>query len=78
MNFNFDVVFDRSVFSSTKWTYPQDSLYTDNKPTPLWVADMDFQSPPSVRKALLNIIDYGILGYTKSLSQKELSYCIIF
>ncbi|EYU15158.1 hypothetical protein BA1DRAFT_02335 [Photorhabdus aegyptia] len=37
MNCNFDVVFDRSVFSSTKWTYPQDPLYTDNKPTPLWV-----------------------------------------
>ncbi|WP_350305837.1 MalY/PatB family protein [Photorhabdus viridis] len=64
MNFNFDVIFDRSIFSSTKWTYPQDPLYTDNKPTPLWVADMDFQCPPSVRKALLNIIDYGILGYT--------------
>ncbi|OCA55473.1 hypothetical protein Phpb_01464 [Photorhabdus namnaonensis] len=37
MNCNFDVVFDRSVFSSTKWPYPQDPLYADNKPIPLWV-----------------------------------------
>ncbi len=64
MTFDFDTLIDRTLFSSTKWTYPNDPLYTRHQPTPLWVADMDFQSPPSVRKALLDVINYGVLGYT--------------
>ena len=40
-----------------KWTwYPQDVI-------PMWVADMDFRSPPPVLKALHKAVDHGVLGY---------------
>lgn len=40
-----------------KWTfYPQDVI-------PMWVADMDFRSPPPVLAALHKAVDHGVLGY---------------
>ena len=40
-----------------KWTwYPKDVL-------PMWIADMDFQSPKPVRDALHKALDHGVLGY---------------
>jgi cystathionine beta-lyase len=40
-----------------KWTwYPGDVI-------PMWVADMDFRSPPPVLAALRKAIDHGVLGY---------------
>ena len=40
-----------------KWTnYPREAI-------PMWVADMDFQAPPAVRKALREAVDHGVLGY---------------
>jgi cysteine-S-conjugate beta-lyase len=42
---------------SNKWTlYPKDVL-------PMWVADMDFQSPPPILKELHKVVDQGVLGY---------------
>ncbi len=37
----------------------------DRKPDldPFWVADMDFQSPPEILKAIRKRIDHGIFGY---------------
>ena len=32
----------------------------------LWVADMDFRSPPEVQTALRYVVDHGIFGYTHS------------
>lgn len=44
---------------SIKWTlYDKDVL-------PLWVADMDFPSPPSILSALRDRIDHGIFGYSR-------------
>jgi len=43
--------------------------------TPLWVADMDFQSPDCVQKALQKCVDHNIYGY--SLPKKELIGTII-
>ena len=41
MTFDFDRVIDRRASDSNKWRkYPPDVL-------PLWVADMDFASPPA-------------------------------
>ena len=31
---------------------------------PLWVADMDFESPPCVLNAMKNRVKHGIFGYT--------------
>ena len=40
-----------------KWTwYPHDVI-------PMWVADMDFRSPPPVLAALHKAVDHGVLGY---------------
>lgn len=37
---------------------------------PVWVADMDFKSPPCVLEALHHAVDHGIFGY--SVARKEL------
>ncbi|MEA4813259.1 MAG: MalY/PatB family protein [Anaerolineaceae bacterium] len=55
---DFDRIIDRRANStSLRWhIYPEDVL-------PLWVADMDFESPPSVMQALHERVDHGIFGY---------------
>ncbi len=42
---------------------------------PLWVADMDFLSPPAVRDALVRRIGHGVFGYT--LPPRELTEIIV-
>lgn len=57
MAHTFDHIVDRRSSNSIKWTaYPQDTL-------PLWVADMDFQSPEPIRHALRAAVEHGVLGY---------------
>jgi cysteine-S-conjugate beta-lyase len=57
MTFDFDRVTDRRTSDSNKWRkYPSDVL-------PLWVADMDFASPPAVVQALRARVDQGFFGY---------------
>ena len=57
MTYNFDQIIERRNTNSLKWTqYPADVL-------PLWVADMDFQTPEPIRDALRAALDHGILGY---------------
>ncbi len=50
---------DRTQTSSLKW-----DKYKDQDVLPLWVADMDFRSPPEVIEALHQRIDHGVFGYT--------------
>ena len=63
---NFDTLIDRLGTDSIKWNkYPSDVL-------PLWVADMDFASPPAVLQALHERVAHGVFGYgsdTKRLSE---------
>jgi len=57
MTFDFDRVIDRRASDSNKWRkFPPDVL-------PLWVADMDFASPPAVVQALRARVDHGFFGY---------------
>src|SRR5436309_1566015 len=57
MTFDFDRVIDRRASDSNKWRkYPPDVL-------PLWVADMDFASPPAVVQALRDRVEQGFFGY---------------
>ena len=42
---------------------------------PMWVADMDFKSPPEVIKALRQRVDHGFFGYT--LPPEELSHILV-
>ncbi len=57
--FDFDTVIDRRQTDSLKW-----ERYRDRDILPLWVADMDFCSPPAVLKALRARVDHGVFGYT--------------
>ncbi len=59
MKFDFDRLFDRRNTNSLKW-----NKYKSRDVIPLWVADMDFQAPPPVLKALHKRVDHGIFGYT--------------
>jgi len=54
---------DRRNSDSIKWKYfPQDVI-------PLWVADMDFTSPPEVISALQNRVAHGVFGYGDNSKQ---------
>jgi cystathionine beta-lyase len=58
---NFDQIIPRRATNSLKWdTYPEDVL-------PMWVADMDFRSPPAVIEALHQAVEHGIFGYPSGL-----------
>ncbi len=56
---DFDEIIDRSGTSSVKW-----ERYRGRDILPLWVADMDFRSPPAVIDALQQRVTHGIFGYT--------------
>jgi len=57
--FDFDTVIDRTDTGSEKW-----DRYAGRDIIPLWVADMDFRSPPTIIKALHRRIEHGVFGYT--------------
>lgn len=61
--YNFDTVVQRKGTASRKWDYLID-LYGDDEVLPLWVADMDFKSPPEVIDALMQRAEHGVYGYT--------------
>ena len=59
--FDFDEIIDRRGTSSEKW-----EKYRGRDIIPLWVADMDFRSPPAVMEALHERVSHGVFGYTSA------------
>ena len=57
--FDFDRSVERRDTASMKW-----DKYKGKDIIPLWVADMDFCSPPAVIDALQRRIAHGVFGYT--------------
>lgn len=56
--YDFDTVYDRRASDSIKWNwYAADQL-------PMWVADMDFKSPPAIVEMLHKRVDEAMFGYT--------------
>ena len=56
--YNFDIIADRKNVSSLKW---------ENKDViPMWVADMDFDTMPEVKEAIINRVNLGAFGYTNT------------
>ena len=54
----FDKLIDRAHTDAVKWNvYPEEVL-------PMWVADLDFLSPPAVIKTLEDRVAHGVFGYT--------------
>lgn len=58
MAFDFNQWIDRRHSDSLKW-----HKYGDRDVLPLWVADSDFRSPPSVIEAIKQRADHGVFGY---------------
>ena len=68
--FDFDTPVNRRGSSSAKW-----DKYRGKDIIPLWVADMDFKSPPAILQALHERIDHGVFGYT--LPPSELNDAVV-
>ncbi len=64
--FDFDTPVERRGTASMKW-----EKYKDRDIIPMWVADMDFRSPPAVIRAIQQRTDSGVFGYT--LTPEELN-----
>lgn len=63
MKYNFDEIIDRSNTDSSKLENLR-SLFGREDLIPLWVADMDFKSPPAIIDALKKRVEHGLFGYT--------------
>jgi cystathionine beta-lyase len=70
MKYDFDTVINRKGSGSVKWDRA-DNLYKVSDVIPMWVADMDFKSPPAIIKSLNKVAGWGIFGYTMAPD----SYC---
>ena len=70
MTRRFDLTPDRTHSDSLKW-----QRYAGRDVIPLWVADMDFASPPAVTEALRRRADHGVFGY--ALPSDELVQAIV-
>ncbi|MBA3027573.1 MAG: putative C-S lyase [Desulfobacteraceae bacterium] len=62
MNYDFDTVVNRKNTGSAKWDLVA-ARFKDQDVIPMWVADMDFPTAPSVINALKNKANEGIFGY---------------
>lgn len=63
-NFNFDEFVNRKGTGCAKWDACEEVFGTADV-LPLWVADMDFRSPPAVVEALVRRASEGVFGYTR-------------
>ncbi|HUV06734.1 MAG TPA: PatB family C-S lyase [Spirochaetia bacterium] len=63
MPYDFDRIIDRTNTYSQKWDRAGE-VFGSGDIIPLWVADMDFASPPPLLDALSRRIDHGVMGYT--------------
>ncbi|NGM84476.1 pyridoxal phosphate-dependent aminotransferase [Paenibacillus sp. 7124] len=61
--FDFDKPVDRNNTLSAKWNYIKESVGVEDA-LPMWVADMDFETVPEVKAAILDRAQHGIYGYT--------------
>jgi cystathionine beta-lyase len=58
MSHDFDLPIDRVGSDSIKW-----NRYGGRDVIPMWIADMDFVSPPAVIEALHRRVGHGVFGY---------------
>ena len=63
MMHDFDTVMDRTNSASLKWDFRAEMTGVPDI-LPMWVADMDFASPPEVIAAVKERAAHGIYGYT--------------
>jgi cysteine-S-conjugate beta-lyase len=58
MTYDFNCVVDRRGTDSLKW-----AKYAGRDVLPMWVADMDFEAPPTVLEGIRRRLEQGVLGY---------------
>lgn len=61
--YNFDEIVDRKGTSALKTDVLEERFGHKNL-IPLWVADMDFLSPPAITDAIISRAKHGLFGYT--------------
>lgn len=74
MKYDFDEVIERRGTDSVKWDGIKNVWGRDDL-IPMWVADMDFRTPPFVMDALRKRLDHEILGYTFACEEWHTSIC---
>ena len=74
MQYNFDEVIERRGTDSVKWDAVKDRWGRDDL-LPMWVADMDFRTPPFVMDALRKRLEHEVLGYTFACGEWYDSIC---
>lgn len=57
MVYDFDQIIERRNTNSLKWNVGETEL-------PMWVADMDFETAPPIKTAILERAAHGVFGYT--------------
>lgn len=66
--YNFDQIIDRKGTNALKTDVLKERYGSDDL-IPLWVADMDFLSPPAISEAIIERAKHGLFGYTCPCSQ---------
>ncbi|TMM53857.1 pyridoxal phosphate-dependent aminotransferase [Maribacter algarum] len=75
MKYNFDEIIDRRNTNAMSLNGYRNYLfggsdafesdYSDEDLIPMWIADMEFKSPPAVSKAVKDRAEHGIFGYSQ-------------
>ncbi|MEI7662339.1 MAG: PatB family C-S lyase [Bacteroidota bacterium] len=63
MKYNFDKLIDRTNTSSVKYDLRQ-PVFEKSDVIPMWVADMDFETPDFIRDAVIGRAAHPVYGYT--------------
>lgn len=63
MKYDFDKVIDRGNTNSVKWNYAKEYVGVEDA-LPMWVADMDFETVPEIKEAIIARAQHPIYGYT--------------
>ena len=72
--YNFDEIIPRQHTDCYKYEGLQD-MFGRTDVLPLWVADMDFRTPPFIIRAIEKRLQQGILGYTSSMPSYREAIC---
>ncbi len=63
MKYNFDEIIDRSNTASVKYDLRK-MIFGTEQVIPMWVADMDFRTPPFILEAIKKRAEHPVLGYS--------------
>lgn len=63
MSYNFDKIIDRKGTASVKYDL-RNLIFNNPEVIPMWVADMDFETPDFIREAIIARANHPVYGYT--------------